>query len=116
MQTLEKHELSPPANSIKEKRKPKSSAFNGAPEVFKINGSGENDLMPFMNDAKPQIDQLVSENANRRGRKLQLIFKVELSKPTKETELFLRSHRVPVYGTSLPQDVFPSAVDKLLNT
>ena len=112
---IEKHELPPPANSIQEKRNPISSAFNGALKVFKINGSGENDLMQFMTDVKPQIDQLVSENANRTGRKVQLILKVELSKPTKdeETELFLRSQMVPVYGTSLPQDDFLSGVDKL---
>ena len=71
-----------------------------------------------MTDVKPQIDQLVSENANRTGRKRKLILKVELSKLTndEETELFLRSQMVPVYGTSLPQDDFLSAVDKLLNT
>ena len=74
--------------------------------------------MQFMTDVKPEIYQRVSENAYRTGRKLQLILKVELTKPTKdeEPELFLRSQRVPVYGTSLPQDDFLSAVDKLLNT
>ena len=115
----EKHELTTPAESIKEKTNPISSAFNGALKVFKIDGSsGENDLMQFMTDIKPQIDQLVSENVNRTGRKMQLILKVELSQPTKdqETALFLRSHMMPVYGTSLPQDDFLSAVDQLLNT
>ena len=64
--------------------------------------------MQFMTDVKPQIDQLVSENANRTGRKMQLILKVELSKPTidEETEFLLRSQMVPVCGTSLPQDDF----------
>ena len=71
---IEKHELPPPAISIKENRNPISSVFNGALKVLKINGSGENDLMQFMTDVKPHIDQLVSENANRKGRKLQLIF------------------------------------------
>ena len=114
----EKHELPPPAESTKEKTNPISSAFDGALKVYKIEGSGENDLMQFMTDIKPQIDQLVSENVNRTARKLQLILKVELSKPTKdeETQVFLRSNMVPVYGTSLPQDDFLSAVDQLLNT
>ena len=73
--------------------------------------------MQFMTDVKPQIGQLVSENANRTGRKMQLILKVELSKQTidEETELLLRSQMVPVCGTSLPQDDFLSAVDELLN-
>ena len=83
---IEKHELPPTANSIKEKRNPISSAFNGELKVFKIKGSGENDLMQFMTDVKLQIDQLVSENANRTGRKLQLILKVVLSKATKDEE------------------------------
>ena len=114
----EKHELPPPAESTKEKTNPISSAFDGALKVYKIDGSGENDLMQFMTDIKPQIDQLVSENVNRTARKLQLILKVELSQPTKdeETQVFLRSNMVPVYGTSLPQDDFLSAVDQLLNT
>ena len=42
--------------------------------------------MQFMTDVKPQIDQLVIENANRTGRKLQLILKVVLSKSTKDEE------------------------------
>ena len=50
---IEKHELPPSANFIEEKRNPISSAFNGALKVFKINGSGENDLMQFMTDVKP---------------------------------------------------------------
>ena len=114
----EKHELPPPAESTKEKTNPISSAFDGALKVFKIDGSGENDLMQFMTDIKPQIDQLVSENVKRTARKLQLILKVELSQPTKdeETQVFLRSNMLPVYGTSLPQDDFLSAVDQLLNT
>ena len=42
----EKHELPPPAESIKEKTNPISSAFNGALKVCKIDGSsGENDLL-----------------------------------------------------------------------
>ena len=52
----EKHELPPPAESTKEKTNPISSAFDGALKVFKIDGSGENDLMQFMTDIKPQID------------------------------------------------------------
>ena len=60
---LQKRELPPPIDSF-EKTKPISSASNGARKVFKITGSGENDLMQFMT-AKPQIDQLVSENVNR---------------------------------------------------
>ena len=47
--------------------------------------------MQFMTDVKPQIDQLVSENANRTGRKMQLILKVELSKPTEDEETELSS-------------------------
>ena len=115
---LEKHDLPPPIDSIKEKTKPISSAFNGALQVFKIIGSGENDLMQFMNDVKPQIDQLVSENVNHTSQKMHLVLRTELSKPTKgeETELYLRSHMVPVYGNTLPQDDFLAAVDKMINT
>ena len=115
---LEKHDLPPPIDSIKEKTKPISSAFNGALKVFKIIGSGENDLMQFMNDVKPQIDQLVSENVNHTSQKMHLVLRTELSKPTKgeETELYLRSHMVPVYGNTLPQDDFLAAVDKMINT
>ena len=61
--------------------------------------------MQFMTDAKPQFDKLVSENVTRTGRKIQLILRTELFKPTKgeETELFLRSAMVTVYGNNLPQ-------------
>ena len=71
-----------------------------------------------MNDVKPQIDQLVSENVNHTSQKMHLVLRTELSKPTKgeETELFLRSHMVPVYGNTLPQDDFLAAVDKMINT
>ena len=71
-----------------------------------------------MTNVKPQLDQLVTENVTRTGRKMQLILKVHLSKPIKgdETTLFLRSLMVPVFGTSLPQADFLAAVDKLLNT
>ena len=115
---IEKHELPPPAIYIKEKTNTLSSAFNGALRVFKIDGSGENGFMQFMTDVKLQNDPLVSENVNRTGRKIQLILKVGLSKAAKDekTDFFLRSQMVPVYGTSLPQDDFLSAVDKLLNT
>ena len=37
---IEKHDLPPPIDSIKEKTKTISSAFNGALKVFKIIGSG----------------------------------------------------------------------------
>ena len=115
---VKKHELPPPIDADREKTKPVSSAFDGALEVFKIEGSNENDLMQFMTNVKPQLDQLVTENVTRTGRKMQLILKVHLSKPIKgdETTLFLRSLMVPVYGTSLPQADFLAAVDKLLNT
>ena len=71
-----------------------------------------------MTDTKPQIDQLVSENINESAQKVQLVAKVELSKPTKgdETSIFLRSDMRPVYGTSIPQDVFLAMVDKMINT
>ena len=114
---LEKHGLPPPIDSIKEKTKPISSAFTGALKVFKIIGSGENDLLQFMTDVRPQIDQLVTENVNRTSQKMQLVLRTELSKPTngEETELFLRSHMVPVYGNTLPQNYFLAAVDKMIN-
>ena len=71
-----------------------------------------------MTDLKPQIDKLVCENVTRTGRKVQLYLRTELSKPTKgeETELFLRSAMVPMYGNSLPQADFLGAVDKMFNT
>ena len=71
-----------------------------------------------MTDVRPQIDQLVSENVNRTSQKMQLVLRTELSKPTngEETELFLRSHMVPVYGNTLPQNDFLAAVDKMINT
>ena len=79
-------------NHYCKKRNPILSASNGALKVFKIIGSGGNDLMQFMTDNQLQIDQLVSENANRTGRKMQLYLKVELLKLTKDedSELFLR--------------------------
>ena len=52
--------------------------------MFNIPGSGEHDLLQFMTDTKPQIDQLVSENVNETGRKLQLVLKAELLKPIEE--------------------------------
>ena len=52
---LEKHDLPPPIDSIKEKTKPFSSTSKGALKVFKISGSGENDLMQFMNDVKHKL-------------------------------------------------------------
>ena len=115
---LEKHDLPPPADSGRETTKPISSVFDGALKVFKIDGYGEYDLMQFMTDVKPLIDKLVCENVTRTGGKLQLILRTELFKPTKceETELFLRSAMVPVYGKSLPQDDFLSMVDKMVNT
>ena len=93
-------------------------AFVGALKVFNIPASGEHDLLQFMTDTKPQIDQLVSENVNKTGRKLQLVLKAELLKPIKEEaiEVFLRSAMTPVYGTSLPQPDFLNAVDKMTNT
>ena len=115
---LEKHDLPPPADSGREITKPISSAFDGALMVFKIDGSGENDLMQFMTDVKPQIDRLVCENATRTGRKVQLVLRTQLSKPTKgeETELFLRTAMVPVYGKNLSQADFLTMVDKMVNT
>ena len=115
---LEKHDLPPPADCVRETTKPISSAFGGALKVYKIDGSGENDLMQFMTDVKPQIDKLVCENVTRTGRKIQLILRTELSKPTKgeETELFLRSAMVPVYGNNLSQADFLTMVDKMVNT
>ena len=114
---VKKHELPPPTDADREKTKPVSSAFDGALKVFKIEGTNENDLMQFMSNVKPQLDQLVTENVTRTGRIMQLILKVHLSKPLKETKLlYLRSLMVPVYGTSLPQADFLAAVDKLLNT
>ena len=83
-QLIEKHDLPPPADSGRENTKPISSAFDGALKVYEIDGSGENDLMQFMIDVKPQIDQLVCENVIRTGRKLQLVLRTELSKPIKE--------------------------------
>ena len=98
--------------------KPISSAFDGALKVYKIDGSGENDLMQFMTNVKPQFDKLISENVTRTGRKIQLILRTELSKSTKgeETELFLRSPMVPVYGNNLPQADLLTVVDKMVNT
>ena len=100
------------------KTKPVSSAFDGALKVFKIEGSNENDLMQLMSNLKPQLDQLVTENVTRTGREMQLILKVNLSKPIKgdETTIFLRSLMVPVYATSLPHADVLVALDKLLNT
>ena len=80
---VKKHELPQPIDADREKTKPVSSAFDGALKVFKIEGSNENDLMQFMSNVKPQLDQLVTENVTRTGRKLQLILKVHLSKPLK---------------------------------
>ena len=115
---LEKHDLPPPADFGRDTTKPISSAFDEALKVLKIDGSGENDLMQFMTDVKPQLDKLVSENVTRTGRKIQLILRTELSKPTKgeDTELFLRSAMVPVYGNNLPQADLLTMVDKMVNT
>ena len=115
---IEKHDLPPHADSGREITKPISSAFDGALKVFKIDGSGEYDFMQFMTDVKPQIDRFVCENVTRTGRKVQLILRTELSKPTKgeETELFLRSAMVPVYGKNLSRADFLTMVDKMVNT
>ena len=64
---LEKHDLPPPADFGRDTTKHISSAFDGALKVYKIDGSGENDLMQFMTDVKPQLDKLVSENVTRTG-------------------------------------------------
>ena len=80
---IEKHDLPPPADCGRETTKPISSAFGGALKVYKIDGSGESDLMQFMTDVKPQIDKFVCENVTPTGRKLQLILRTELSKPRK---------------------------------
>ena len=71
-----------------------------------------------MTDVKPKFDQLVSENVNRASQKMQLVLRTELSKPTngEKTELFLRSHMVPVHGNALPQNDFLAAVAKMINT
>ena len=115
---LEKHDLPPPADSGRNITKPIPSAFDGALKVYKIDGSGENDLMQFMTNVKPQLDKLVSENVTRTGRKIQLILRTGISKPIKgeETELFLRSAMVPLYGNNLPQADLLTMVDKLVNT
>ena len=39
-------------------------------KVFKNAGSGENDLMKFMTEVKPNIDKLVCENVTQTGRKV----------------------------------------------
>ena len=83
---LEKHELPSHANFGRKTTKPISSAFDGALKVLKIDGSGENDLMQFTTDVKPQIDKLVCENVTRTGRTLQIRLRTELSKPTKGEE------------------------------
>ena len=69
--------------------------------MFNIPGSGEHDLLQFLTDTKPQIDQLVSENVNEAGRKLQLVLKAELLKPIKEEAIAVlrQSAMTPVYGT-----------------
>ena len=71
-----------------------------------------------MTDVKPQLDELVTENTTRNDRKMQLILRTELFKPTKgeETELFLRSAMEPVYSNNMPQADLLSAVDKMFNT
>ena len=84
--------------------------------MFKIGGSNVNDLMEFMSNVKPQLDQLHTENVTRTGRKTQLFLKVYLSKPLKGDKTLLRLLMVLVYGSSLPQAGFLAAVDKLLNT
>ena len=81
-----KHELPSHANFGRKTTKPISSAFDGALKVLKIDGSGENDLMQFATDVKPQIDKLVCENVTRTGRTLQIRLRTELSKPTKGEE------------------------------
>ena len=116
--SIEKHDLPPPPDSEREITKPISSAFDGALKLYKIDGSGESDLMQFMTDVKPQIGQLVCENVTGFGQKLHLVLRSELSKPTKgeETELFSRSAMVPVFGNYLLQSDFLSMVDKMVNT
>ena len=47
---IEKHDLPPLADSGRKTTKPISSAFDGALKVYKIDRSGENDLMQFMTD------------------------------------------------------------------
>ena len=113
-----KHSLPPPTEALQSKTDPTESAFEGALKVYSITGHGENDLLQFMMDAKPQIDRLVSENVNEIAQKMQFIATVQLSKPTKgdETTLFLRSHMQPVYGMSTEQDIFLGMVDKMVNT
>ena len=113
-----KHGLPPPREAMQSKTDPTESAFEGALKVYSISGSGENDLLQFMMDAKPEIDKLVSENVNENAQKMQFIARVELSKPTKgdETTLFLRSQMHPVYGMSTGQDIFFDMVDKMMNT
>ena len=83
---IEEHDLPAPADSGRETTKPISSAFDGALKVFKIIGSGDNDLMQFMTDMKPQFTKLVCENVTRTSRKVQLFLRTELSKPTKGEE------------------------------
>ena len=70
-----------------------------------------------MTDVLSQLDKLVSENVTRTGRKILLILRTELSKPTKgeETELFLCSAMAPVYGKNLSQADFLNMVDKMVN-
>ena len=99
---LEKHELSPPIDPIQEKTKPISSAFNGALKVFKLSGSGENDLMQFMTDVKPQIDQLVSENVNRTSQKMHLVLRTELSNQQREKKLNFFSDHTWYLSTVIP--------------
>ena len=115
---IEKHDLPPPADSGRETTKPISSVFDGALKEYKNDGSGEDNLMQFMTNIKPQLDKLLSENVTRIGRKIQLILRTELSKPTKgeESERFLRSAMVDVCGNTMSQANFLTMVDKMVNT
>ena len=114
----EKHGLPPPIDTEREKMIPTESCLNGTLKVFTISGSGETDFLQFMTDTKHQIDKLVAENVNQSAQKIQLVAKVELSKPTNgdETSIFVRSQMLPIFGTSIPQDMYLAMVDKMINT
>ena len=110
---IEKHDLPPPADSGRKISKPISSAFDGALKVFKIDGSGENDLMQFMNDVKPQIDRLVCENVTRTGRKLQLV-PSRLKERKQNSSSGLQWYQCT--AQNLSQADFLTMVDKMVNT
>ena len=74
-------------------------------KVFKIRRSGENDLMQFMTDVKPQIVQLVSENVNFTSREMHLVLtKQSFQSQQREKELNFSSI---THGTGLQQ--YPTA-------